>query len=220
MTRSEKIYTSLCVIFSILIVVNNLIYQKFVTLPILPFHTFELSIGAILYPLTFLLSDLIAEFYGKEQATFCVRFAMAMNIMVAIIIWGMDHLQATSWSKISNDEFHKMFGAYSVAFTGSVLACYIAQLVDIRIYLWIKKLTNDKWLWLRNNGSTAISLFVDTSIVVGFMCFFNILPVERMIPLILNSYSFKLFFTLCNTPLFYVYVWVIRKLINPNVFRR
>ena len=139
---------------------------------------------------------------------------MTMNILVAIIIWGMDHLQATNWSKISNDEFHKMFGAYSVAFIGSVLACYIAQQIDIRIYLWIKKLTNDKWLWLRNNGSTAISLFVDTSVVVGFMCFFDILPAKKMMSLILNSYSFKIFFTLCNTPLFYIYVWIIRKVIK------
>ena len=65
--------TSLCVLFAVLIVVCNLIYQKFVFLPILPFYSFELSVGAIIYLLTFLLTDLIAEFYGKNKANFCVR---------------------------------------------------------------------------------------------------------------------------------------------------
>ena len=69
----DKIYTTICVLFAVLIVMGNMIYQKFVVLPILPFHTFELSVGAITYPLTFLLTDLIAEFYGKNKANFCVK---------------------------------------------------------------------------------------------------------------------------------------------------
>ena len=90
MQIQEKIYIFLCAAFATLIVTGNLIYQKFVYLPILPFHTFELSVGAILYPLTFLITDLIAEFYGKDKARFCVKLAIAMNVLTAIIIGGMD----------------------------------------------------------------------------------------------------------------------------------
>lgn len=212
MTREESIYTSLCVLFSVLIVMGNLIYQKFVLLPILPFHTFELSVGAILYPLTFLLTDLITEFYGKGKANFCVRLAISMNIFVACVISGMDHLESTTWSKIDDTTFHKVFGLYSVAFIGSIIACYTAQMVDITLYLWIRKLTKGKWLWARNNGSTAISLFVDTFIVITFMTTFHILPMDRMWPLIINSYLFKLFFSVCSTPLFYLSVGIIRNL--------
>ena len=211
MTRNDSIYTALCVLFSVLIVIGNLIYQKFVFLPILPFHTFELSVGAILYPLTFLLTDLITEFYGKEKANFCVKLAIFMNIFVACFIVGMDQLEATSWSKIDNVTFHKVFGFYSVAFIGSIIACYTAQIVDITLYLWIRKMTKGKWLWVRNNGSTAISLFVDTFMIVTFMVMFNVLPMDRMWPLIINSYLFKLFFSICSTPLFYIAVRIIRK---------
>ncbi|MFK7973332.1 MAG: queuosine precursor transporter [Rickettsiaceae bacterium] len=214
MILSDQIYTILCVIFTVFIIVGNLIYQKFVCLPILPFHTFELSVGAITYPLTFLLTDLIAEFYGKDRANFCVKLAIVMNIIIALVIMMMDQLNATTWSKIDNDTFHHVFGLYSVAFIGSIIACYIAQLIDITIYLWIRRLTNSRFLWLRNNGSTAISLFADTVIVITFMTFFGILPIERMWPLILNSYLFKLFFTVSSTPLFYLCVWVIRRLLN------
>ena len=210
MSAAEKIYTTLCVLFAVLIVVGNLIYQKFVFLPILPFYTFELSVGAITYPLTFLLTDLIAEFYGKDKANFCVRLAITMNIIVAVIMIMMDKLSATEWSKIDNITFHNVFGLYSVAFIGSIIACYIAQLIDITIYLWIRKLTHGKWLWLRNNGSTAISLFVDTCIVISFMSIFGVLPIDRMWMLIINSYLFKLFFTICSTPLFYICVGIIR----------
>jgi uncharacterized integral membrane protein (TIGR00697 family) len=191
---------------------GNLIYQKFVFLPILPFHTFELSVGAILYPLTFFLTDLITEFYGKEKANFCVKLAIFMNIFVACIILGMDQLEATSWSKIDKMTFHTVFGFYSVAFIGSIIACYIAQIVDITLYLWIRKMTKGKWLWARNNGSTAISLFVDTFMIVTFMVMFNVLPVDRMWPLIINSYLFKLFFSICSTPLFYISVGIIKNI--------
>ena len=212
MTRDESIYTSLCVLFSCLIVMGNLIYQKFVSLSLLPFHTFELSVGAILYPLTFLLTDLITEFYGKEKANFCVKLGICMNIFIACIIMGMDHLDATNWSKIDNTTFHKVFGMYSVAFLGSIIACYTAQIVDISLYLWIRKITKGKWLWARNNGSTAISLFVDTCIVIIFMTTFHVLPADRMWPLIINSYLFKLFFSICSIPLFYICVGIIRNL--------
>lgn len=214
MPVTEKIYIILCTFFAVLLVTGNLIYQKFVTLSFLPFHTFELSIGAILYPLTFLLTDLIAEFYGREKANFCVQSAIAMNVIIAFVLMGMDALPATEWSKIDTDTFHHVFGFYSVAFIGSILACYVAQRIDILLYLGIRKLTGTKWLWLRNNASTSLSLLIDTSIVISFMTFFGVLPFDRMGSLILNSYLFKLFFSICSTPLFYACVGILRWLFN------
>ena len=214
MTNSEKIFTSLCCVFSVLVVMGNLIYQKFVFLPIFSLHVFELSVGAILYPLTFLLTDLITEFYGKDKANFCVKLGLCMNIFVAIVICFMNNLNATDWSKIDNATFNLVFGMYSVSFISSIVACYISQTVDINLYLWILKLTKGRFLWLRNNGSTAISLFIDTITVISILTFFEILPYDKMWLLIFNSYLFKFFFTACNTPLFYLYVWIIRKLLK------
>lgn len=216
MNKNDTIYTSLCVLFSVLIVMGNLIYQKFVYLPILPFHTFELSVGAILYPLTFLLTDLITEFYGKEKANYCVRLGISMNILVACILMIMDQLESTTWSKVDDTIFHTVFGFYGVAFIGSIIACYTAQLVDITIYLWIRKITKGKWLWARNNGSTAISLFIDTFIVISIMTIFHVLPADRMLSLIINSYCYKLFFSVSSTPLFYCCVGIIKYLQIPT----
>ena len=211
MNNSEKIYISLCILFSVIITTGNLVYQKFVSLAVFPFYTFELGAGAILYPLTFLITDLIAEFYGKKRANFCVRCAMFMNIFVALMVTGVDILPATHWSKVDDALFHKIFGQYNVAFIGSLIACYVSQLVDITIYLWIRKITKGKFLWLRSNGSTMISLFIDTFIVISFLCSFGVFPVEKIWVLIADSYMFKLFFTICSTPLFYLCVMIIKR---------
>lgn len=216
MTTADKIYASICVLFSVLIVTGNIVYQKYVSLPILPFHTFELSAGAILYPLTFLLTDLISEFYGKEKANFCVKLSLAMNVLIALAILGMDRLEATSWSKVNDIMFHNVLGFYGIAFIGSIVACYAAQLVDIIIYLKIRKVTNGRWLWLRNTASTAISLLVDTTIVICFLTYFKILPVDRMLMLITNSYFYKLFFIIWSIPLFYASVSAIKRVMKKH----
>lgn len=216
MTALNNMYIVLCAFFSVLIVICNLTYQKFVYLPLLPFYTFELSVGAILYPFMFMLTDLIAEFYDKKRAKFCVRLAIAMNIIAALIVTGMDSLQATPWSTLDNALFHKVFGLYGLGFVAIISACYIAQLIDVTLYLWIKKITNDRWLWLRNNGSTAISLFVDTFTAISFLTLLGIFPKDQIWLIMFNSYSYKLFATICNTPLFYVLVGMIKKFILPK----
>lgn len=220
MANVEKIYTGLCVLFSVLIVLGNLIYQKFVVLPVPFVHNFELSVGVILYPLTFLITDLITELYGKQRASFCVRMAIIMNITVACILSVMDQLPTTHWSTIDDKLFHQVFGFYNIAFIGSMLACYISQALDIVLYSWIRNLTKGKHLWLRNNGSTAISLLMDTGVVIGFMTLFGVFPKNQMWTLILNSYSWKLFFTVCSTPLFYVLVKLIKWLLSSSYYTK
>lgn len=214
MYTKDKIYTFLCALFAVIITIGNMIYQKFVALPLLPFHTFEISTGVLFYPLAFLITDLIAEFYGKERASFCVKLGILMNVTAACILLFVDSLDALEWSKVDTATFHRVFGAYHIAFLGSMIACYVSQSIDIRIYLWIKKLTGGRYLWIRNVVSTAFSLLIDTSVVLSFMSFFGALEVESLIALIVNSYSFKLFMTICMTPIFYCAVWMIRRCIR------
>jgi uncharacterized integral membrane protein (TIGR00697 family) len=209
-----KIYTVLTVLFSILLIIGNMTYQKFISLNFLGFHRFEISVGAILYPLTFLISDLLAEFFDKKLARFCLKIAITMNIIVALIIMFMDKLPATPWSSIDQATFHQVFGAFGIAFIGSMMACYLSQSLDVLLYLNIKKITKNKYLWLRNNISTGFSLFIDTVTVICFLSWFNSFPKEHMFQIIQNSYLWKLFFSISCTPLFYVLVYMIQKLIS------
>ncbi|MEI6805982.1 MAG: queuosine precursor transporter [Myxococcaceae bacterium] len=207
---SERIYLTLCTLFAVLIVTGNLVYQKFVILPILPFHTFELSIGAILYPFTFMISDLLAEFYGREKARFCVKLALSLNILIAFIIFGMDHLPATSWSTIDNHTFHQVFGHTVPASLISVTAAYVSQRFDISTYLFIRNKTG--WLGLSNFAATSLSLFIDTCIVVSILNFLGLIPAGQAYWLIFNGYLFKFCLAICNVPFFYASLAIIRKL--------
>jgi len=193
-----------------------LTYPKVVYLPILPFHTFEVSVALTLYIFTFMLTDLIVEFYGKKRTNFCVKLAVFMNAIGILIVTGMDQLQATPWSKIDNTIFHSVFGISGLAFITGMFSTYVAQLVDVTLYLWIKKITKGKWLWLRNNGSTAISLWVDSFVCISLLAMLGVIDKERKWAVIMNSYSFKLFCIICNTPLFYLLVGIIRKFILPK----
>jgi uncharacterized integral membrane protein (TIGR00697 family) len=211
MSNTDKIFTIFCSLFSLLTVTGNLTYRKFVHLD-LPLHNFELSVGVLLYPLAFLITGLISEFYGKERAKFCINLGLGMNIISATIVSFMDILPATSWSEINDQIFHEVFGFYGVCFAASIIACYISQSIDIRIYLFVKALTNGKYIWLRNYSSTTISLFIDTFVVIATLVSFDLLPREQMWNVTMNSYGFKMFFTICATPIFYTAIFIVRKM--------
>ena len=122
----------------------------------------------------------------------------------------MDRLQAVPWSEMDNALFHFVFAPSMFVFLASTVACYCGQWIDIRLYLALKKLTNNKLLWLRNNGSTLISLFVDTFMVNSFLVLMGVFPKDKLWTLIFNSYSFKMCFVFMSTPIFYAIVLTIR----------
>lgn len=209
----EKTYTVLCALFAVLIVVGNLIYQKFIILNCY-FYKFEVSAGILLYPVTFLITDLIAEFYNKDKANLCVKIGISMNILTASLVSIVSKLDVASWSNVDNITFNNVFGFYNIAFIGSIIACYISQRTDIFLYLLLKKATNDRYLWIRNSISTLCSLLIDTTIVICFMTFFGALPAFQLVSLVLHSYSFKLLFTLINIPIFYILVLALKAYLN------
>lgn len=210
MTNKEKIYTGLSVLFTVIVVLGNLLYQKFLSISVFSFYQFDIGAGAILYPLTFFITDLMAEFYGKEKANFCVKLAVLVNIVAIIIITVIRVLPAAQWSPVDDNLFNQVFGLYWLAFVASLLACYASQKVDIVLYLWIRKITNNKKLWARSNGSTSISLLIDTVIVVSILTMFGVIPYDQMWQLIGHSYGYKLFFTLLSTPIFYLAFYLIK----------
>lgn len=89
--------------------------------------------------------------------------------------------------------FHNTFGMFGYMFIISMIACYISQSFDIFLYLAIRKLTKGRYLWARNSGSTMVSLFIDTGVVLTLSAWVGIFPKEQLWPLFINSYGWKLF---------------------------
>jgi hypothetical protein len=216
MTEKNKnlafsIYLILAAIFIASLVVSNLIFQKFFTFNFLGWYNFEISVGILPYPVTFLVTDLISEIYGKKRANQVVTAGIFASAFSLIIILASDAAPATSWSPINNEIFHKVFGLSALAVFASAVAYLVAQFVDIRIYHFWKKKTKGKHLWLRNNFSTISSQFLDTFSVLFLLCTFGIIEWDLFGKLLLSGFLFKLLVALSDTPLLYFFVFLFRK---------
>ncbi len=213
---AEKIYIFLGALFITSLVVSNIIFQKFFywyPFDIILFAQplFELSVGLLPYPLTFLITDLISEIYGKRRANLIVIAGIFASFFSAGVLFLGDMLPAVEYSPIDDALYEKVFSLSPIAALASMIAYLIAQFVDIRIYHFWKNLTKGKKLWLRNNFSTFASQFLDSVTVVGLLCLFNILEWENFIGLSMASFIFKILVALIDTPFLYLFVYLFRK---------
>ena len=217
-SKANNLYLILSGIFIASLVSCNLIFQKFFEIEIwLPFvgnYAFSQSVGLLPYPITFLVTDIISEIYGKERANQVVTSGLVASIFMLIVVSCADIIPMASWSPVDSDTFHKVFGLSAAAVFASMMAYLFAQYVDIRIFHFWKRLTNGKHLWLRNNASTIFSQFIDTSSVLFLLCFFGVIGWERFGILLLNGFLFKVFFAAFDTPFVYMIVYYLRKEFN------
>jgi len=219
-SKANNLYLILSGIFIASLVSCNLIFQKFFEIEIwLPFignYTFAQSVGLLPYPITFLVTDIISEIYGKDRANQVVTSGLVASIFMLIVVSLADIIPMASWSPVDSDTFHKVFGLSAAAVFASMMAYLFAQYVDIRIFHFWKRLTNGKHLWLRNNASTVFSQFIDTSAVLLLLCFFGVIGWERFGVLLLNGFLFKVFFAAFDTPFVYIIVYRGQTLCYPT----
>lgn len=196
---------------------------------------FFLFIGVLPYPITFLCTDFISEFYGRKRANMVVWVGLILNIWVLFILWlgsvlppnshvnpetGLPPMDSDDWV------FFKIKILAFGATAGSMIAYLTAQFIDVSIFHSLKKLTKGKMLWLRNNGSTLTSQLVD-SISVVLITFFYAKAITIpegetefgfLVILILSNYVFKMTAALLDTIPFYLGVRFFKKFldIDPN----
>lgn len=177
---------------------------------------FILPLGVLAYPITFLCTDIVSEFYGKTRANQLVWVGLGINLWILALLWlggilpphtPLDpntHLPDTTHPDFA---FFKMRWLTIGSITGSLIAYLVAQLLDVHLFHFWKKLTKGKHLWLRNNGSTLISQLLDTIIVTTTAFFiteaFPLIPGQTLFQSLLivigTSYSFKAIITLFDT---------------------
>ncbi len=187
-----------------------------------------LPLGVLPYPITFLCTDLICEFYGKQRANLVVWVGLWVNIWILFILWigaflppqvsldSLTHLPAVTDSNFVFFQI-RLFTMGSVM--GSMIAYLLAQLLDVQIFQFCKNITRGKHLWLRSNISTLVSQFVDSTIVTSFAyCFTDALThlpgknaFSTVTTIILSGYIFKILVTILSTIPFYFAVYSLRK---------
>ena len=206
-----RFYLILAALFIASLVVSNLIFQKFFSWDFFGIYTFEISVGILPYPVTFLITDIISEVYGKKKANQVVTAGIFASLFSLLIIYTADAVPATDWSPIGDELFKKVFGATAIAVIASMLAYLLAQYIDIQLFHFWKKLTKGKHLWIRNNFSTFLSQFVDTFSVLFLLCSFHKIEWDRFGALLLSGFLFKVIVAICDTPFLYAAVYAMRK---------
>lgn len=209
--RAEKAYMILAAIFLSALVASNLIFQKFFHWSPFGIYTFELSVGIIPYPVTFVVTDVISEIYGKKRANQMVMTGFVASIFTLIIVVIADVAPATTWSPIGDKIFSRVFGFTYVAVGASMAAYLLAQLVDVQLFHFWKRLTRGKHLWIRNNASTFTSQLVDTLVILLILCSMDVIPWNKFTTLLINGYLFKVLVAATDTPIVYLVVGVFRK---------
>jgi len=182
----------------------DLSFEAFgVTVPV------PLAVGILPYPVTFLCTDFICELYGRRRANEVVFMGLVLNLWVVFIVWLGGVLPAAT--PVDESVFMQVRTLTFGAVTASMIAYLVAQLVDVQLFHFWKRLTHGKHLWLRNNGSTLVSQLVDTISVILITHAVGALPLtegEKVAPQLLAfigaGYVFKLLAALVDTLPFYV----------------
>lgn len=226
MNNQEKIYSILLVFFITMIVLTNIIGVKlFEIFPNLLKNPITLTTGIITYPITFLITDIVCEVFGKKKASLMVIFGFFASLLSLVFI-NISVILPGSEVWINNSlgykSVYEMQTAYESVFTlpgflisASMLAYLVSQLIDVRIFHFLKNLTNGKKLWLRNNMSTICSQLVDTIIVNTIFLYLGLnLEWSIIIEIIIASYIFKVLIAMLDTPLVYIGVKYIRRYVN------
>ena len=179
---------------------------------------FAVAVGVLPYPLTFLCTDFISELYGRRRASMVVWTGLLLNIWVVLVLWlggwlpGFEAVDPAT-GRVATDEAGRLPVFYEVralafgAVTASMIAYLVAQLVDVHVFHFWKRLTKGRHLWLRNNGSTIVSQLVDTTAVILITHFYaKALPVNDELAIwpqlwlfIATGYAFKLIAALVDT---------------------
>ena len=213
---ANRIYLILAALFIASLVTSNLIFQKFFywypfDIEVFGVKLFEVSVGLLPYPITFLITDILSEIYGKRKANDVVIAGIFASFFSLLIVYVSKEVPATTWSPVQDNKFIEVFGAAPLAVLASMMAYLFAQFIDIRIYHFWKQFTKGKHLWLRNNFSTFSSQIIDTLTVLLLLCSFGIIEWKNFLGLLISGVIFKIMIAALDTPILYLIVYAFRK---------
>lgn len=206
---AERLYYILGALFIAALITCNLIANKFISLDF-GFKTFIISAGVLPYPVTFLITDVLSELYGQKRTTHVVLAGLVASLFVLLILWLGAQFPAIDGSPVNDEMFNTVFQNAWRVIAASMFAYLFAQLIDVRLFHFWKKVTNGKKLWVRNNFSTILSQGVDTTLVVVVL-FIGVESWSTMGGYILDGWLFKVCCAALDTFIFYGIMYWARR---------
>lgn len=212
-TKKNLIFIILAGIFITNAIVAELIGGKLISI-----GPFVMSMGIVPWPIVFITTDLINEYFGEKGVrklsiitAFLIGYAFII-LFIAILIPA-----AKGISPVSDEEFLAVFGQSMWIIVGSIIAFLVSQFIDVSLFHYLKSKTGSKMIWLRSTGSTVVSQFFDSFIVLGIAFW---LPGKinflTFITSAFTGYFFKLILAIVLTPAIYIGHHLIDKYIDEN----
>jgi uncharacterized integral membrane protein (TIGR00697 family) len=192
--------------------------------------SFSLTCGVLLWPLEFVMTDIVNEYYGPKAVRRISYTAVALISYAFLMFYMAIHVTAPDWwisSKTADgipnmqDAFSGIFGQGMWIIFGSITAFLVSQIVDVTVFHRIKKATGEKWVWLRATGSTIVSQLIDSFIVL-FIAFKlgNNWSWQKVLAICVVNYIYKFTMAIILTPLIYFIEHRIEKYLGKETARK
>lgn len=200
-SKREFVFIILAGIF-----ITNAIVAELIGSKLIQIGPFIMSIGIIPWPVVFLTTDLINEYYGKKGVRTLSFITAALIAYAFVILFTAIHIPAAvGVSTVNDEQFYAVFGQSLWIIVGSIVAFLSSQFIDSFIFWLLRNKTGGKMIWLRSTGSTVISQLIDTFVVLGIAFW---LPGKMTTAVFINAaltgYTFKLIIAVVLTPLIYL----------------
>ena len=182
------------------------------------FGIFTQSVGIVLWPVVFILTDIVNEFYGQsgvKKLSYITLFLIAFTFLYLFICI---KIPAVAFSPVSDENFKKVFGQSMYIMLGSMIAFVVSQLVDSGVFWMLRNRTGKKMIWLRSTGSTVVSQLVDT-FIVQFIAFVvpGVWTMQEFLHNASYGYGFKLLVAFAVIPVIYLVHFLIDKYLGNEI---
>ena len=210
-TKKDTVFVILAGIFITNAVVAELIGGKLIYV-----GPYVMSIGILPWPVVFITTDLINEYFGEKGVKRLSLITAGLIVYCFLILYAALQIPAAvGISGVTDTQFYAVFGQSLWIIIGSIAAFLFSQLIDVTIFHYLKNKTGNKMIWLRSTGSTVISQFFDTFIVLGIAFWMTgKMSTEMYIASGLTGYFVKLIIAIALTPLIYLGHSLIEKYIH------
>lgn len=207
LTKKQIVFILLGGIF-----ITNAIVAELIGGKLIEVGPFILSVGILPWPIVFVATDLINEYFGKEGVKKLTYLTTGLIFYTFLILFFAMIIPASGVSAVSDRAFEEVFGQGMWIIIASIIAFVCSQLLDATLFQLFKKKTGDRMIWLRSTGSTVISQVFDSFIVSGIAFWLTgKVSTADYVNMASTGYAFKLLLAIALTPLIYLGHYVIKR---------
>jgi queuosine precursor transporter len=206
-SRKDTIYVILAGIF-----ITNAIVAELIGGKLIDVGSAVMSIGILPWPIVFITTDLINEYFGEKGVKKLSLITAGLIAYTFFVLFFAMKIPSTGISSVTTEQFTAVFGQSQLIIVGSIVAFLASQLIDVSIFHFVKNRTGNKMIWLRSTGSTVVSQFFDSFIVLGIAFYLpGIMDFKTYVISGFTGYTVKLIIAVLMTPMIYLGHYLIEK---------